>query len=81
VNEARLAKMHLAVDDARQNVQPLQSIRWPARRRRALDLGDAAIADADIARPSPSWLTTTPFARTRSKIGGAAVPCASIGST
>ena len=48
--QARLAEMHLGVDDAGQHVQA----RWrrrprPPGRAQAADGGDAAIADADIA--------------------------------
>ena len=51
VNEPRLAKMHLGVDDARKNMEA-PAIDALARRRLAqsADLGDPPVADANIAR-------------------------------
>ncbi len=51
VGQARLAKMHLAVDHAGQDVQPA-AVDPLARRRRVevADLGDLAVRDADVAQ-------------------------------
>ena len=54
VNEPRLAKMHLRIDDAGKNVQA-PAIDALARRGAAqsADLGDAPVADADVALADP----------------------------
>ena len=55
VNEARLAKMDLGIDDAGKNVQAA-AIDAFARRGLAqgADPGDASVANADVAEPIPS---------------------------
>ena len=55
MRRAGLAKMHLRVDDAGENVQP-RAIDPLAgvRARQIADFGDLAAGDADVARPFPS---------------------------
>ena len=77
MNEPRLAKMHLRIDHARKDVKAA-AIDALARRGavKSADLGDPPVANANVALPVPSWLTTVPLMSTQSKLGGMAVlPC------
>ena len=67
---AGLAEMHLRVDDAGQDVQARCS-RRPRRPRAASIAPIAAMRPSRTPmsrRPTPSWLTTVPFRKTRSKV-------------
>ena len=74
MNETRLAKMHLGVDDAGKNMQAAAIDALAGRRlAQGADLGDSPVANANVALTDPSWLTTVPLIKTQSKLGGMAV--------
>ena len=59
--EAGLAEMDLGVDDAGQDVEAAAVDDLAGGRADRSPMGgDAAVADADVAAASPSWLTTVP---------------------
>ena len=62
MNETRLAKMHLGVDDARKNMQAA-AIDALARRRAAesADLGDPPVKDANVALTDPVLVDHSPI--------------------